>query len=148
MRLEVAHRSNVRKMFRGRQCKGSGEARAVDVNANPTTVINSKKKFNNSTRKGLVSWPSNPRIYRQEQDCTFCRLCLLFASRAASAKADRIIVRLRQLRQSHPTTCYSRVVGRERYSPRHQGCLQNRNVVFCCYRQLLPAPRCLKHDTL
>ncbi|KFY87586.1 hypothetical protein V500_06878 [Pseudogymnoascus sp. VKM F-4518 (FW-2643)] len=73
-------------MFRRQQCKGYGEARAVDVNANPTTVINSTKKFNNSTRKGLVSWPSNPRIYRQEQDCTFCRLCLPFASRPASAK--------------------------------------------------------------
>lgn len=148
MRLEVAHRSNVRKMFRGRRCKGSGEARAVDSNSNPTTVINSTKKFNNSTRKALVSWPSNPRIYRQEQDCTFCRLCLPFASRVAVAKADGIIVRLRQLRRSHPTTSYNRAVARERYSIRHQDCVQNRNVAFHCHRHLLPAPRCLKRDTL
>lgn len=109
---------------------------------------NSTKKFNNSTRKGLVSWPSNPRIYSQEQDCTFCRLCLPFASCVASAKESLFIVRLRRLRQSHPTTSYSRAVARERHPLRHQGCLQNRNVVFSCYRHLLPAPRCLERDTL
>lgn len=101
MRLEVAHRSKVRKMFRRRRCKGYGEARAVNVNANPTTVIKQYEEVQQLNLKGTYFVASNPRIYRQERDCTLYRLCFAVHIPPSFSKReqDHCTVRLRRLRQ-------------------------------------------------